>query len=292
MALAFKNLLHQYDEVSGTWVPVTTDDFGPQNSYEATSAPSVTNDSSEGFGVGSQWVDTTADEAYICVDASVGAAVWENITLTADDLADVAVSGSYDDLTDAPFHDSASNWEANGSLELDIYTIYFGASNDSQIYDNGSELYIGSNNEITLSSSSGIYCDYSLYLSFYTLEMDGGSLYVNGGYGQLSANNDLTLSAGNDILMSGRTSLQNDFFCNSYGIYLGNSGSTDNYIYQAGSNFYMGSTSGSMYFSANNDLYLNVAGSIYASDGQAGENYNGACSSIEVVDGIVVSVTP
>jgi len=47
-----------------------------KNNYNATSLPTTTDDSSAGYGVGSQWIDTTSDTAYICVDATAGAALW------------------------------------------------------------------------------------------------------------------------------------------------------------------------------------------------------------------------
>lgn len=43
----------------------------------ATSAPTVNDDSGDGYSVGSRWIDTTADKAYECVDSSVGSAVWQ-----------------------------------------------------------------------------------------------------------------------------------------------------------------------------------------------------------------------
>lgn len=42
----------------------------------ATVAPTISNDSSQGYGVGSMWFDTVAELVYFCTDASVGAAVW------------------------------------------------------------------------------------------------------------------------------------------------------------------------------------------------------------------------
>lgn len=42
----------------------------------ATVAPTVTDDKDSGYSVGSHWIDVTLDNAYICVDATVGAAVW------------------------------------------------------------------------------------------------------------------------------------------------------------------------------------------------------------------------
>ena len=55
---------------------VTNPAGGLLNKYDATTAPAVTDDSGDGYSVGSIWVDVTGDAAYICVDASVGAAVW------------------------------------------------------------------------------------------------------------------------------------------------------------------------------------------------------------------------
>jgi len=43
-------------------------------------APAVTDDSASGYAVNSQWIDVTGDKAYVCVDASVGAAVWIETT--------------------------------------------------------------------------------------------------------------------------------------------------------------------------------------------------------------------
>lgn len=45
------------------------------------SAPSVTDDASKGFGVGSIWVDTSpaTPVPYACLDASVGTAVWRRV---------------------------------------------------------------------------------------------------------------------------------------------------------------------------------------------------------------------
>ena len=42
----------------------------------ATVAPTVTDDSSLGYAIGSTWVDTTSGRWYVCTNATVGAAVW------------------------------------------------------------------------------------------------------------------------------------------------------------------------------------------------------------------------
>jgi len=54
----------------------------------ASDAPTANNDSSDGYAVGSVWIDTSNDKSYQCVDVSVGAAVWKQVT-----------AGQYDSTT-------------------------------------------------------------------------------------------------------------------------------------------------------------------------------------------------
>lgn len=51
-----------------------------QDKMDATTAPGATDDSAAGYAVGSKWVNTVADKAYICVDATATAAVWKEIS--------------------------------------------------------------------------------------------------------------------------------------------------------------------------------------------------------------------
>ena len=46
----------------------------------ASAAPGATDDSAAGYAVGSVWIDTTNDKAYICLDATASAAVWTEVT--------------------------------------------------------------------------------------------------------------------------------------------------------------------------------------------------------------------
>jgi len=46
---------------------------------DATQAPTVDNDVTEGYSVGSWWFDVTNDKAYTCLDATEGAAVWQEV---------------------------------------------------------------------------------------------------------------------------------------------------------------------------------------------------------------------
>jgi len=47
------------------------------SNFAAAVDPTVAADSSAGYSIGSQWLNTTDDVSFICLDASVGAAVWK-----------------------------------------------------------------------------------------------------------------------------------------------------------------------------------------------------------------------
>lgn len=50
-----------------------------KNNYSATTAPVVGDDTGDGYEPGSLWIDTTNDKAYVCLDNSTGAAVWQEL---------------------------------------------------------------------------------------------------------------------------------------------------------------------------------------------------------------------
>ncbi len=54
----------------------------------AATDPTVNSDSSAGYAVGSLWINTTLDKVFVCVDASVGAAVWRS-------FIDASLSANY-----------------------------------------------------------------------------------------------------------------------------------------------------------------------------------------------------
>jgi hypothetical protein len=51
-----------------------------KNKFDATTAPTVNNDTDEGYTIGSKWYDVTADKGYVCMDNTDGVAVWFEIT--------------------------------------------------------------------------------------------------------------------------------------------------------------------------------------------------------------------
>lgn len=61
--------------------------------HTATADPGVGDDSGDGYVVGTLWINTSSDEAFVLVDSTLGAAVWISTTaggsLSLDDLSDV-----------------------------------------------------------------------------------------------------------------------------------------------------------------------------------------------------------
>jgi hypothetical protein len=57
---------------AGTYAAIKTN-------LNAVTAPGVNDDSSAGYGLFSVWLDVTGDKIYFCLDASVGAAVWQEV---------------------------------------------------------------------------------------------------------------------------------------------------------------------------------------------------------------------
>jgi len=69
---------------------------GPKFKRDATAAPTVNNDNTEGYSVGSRWIDVSADKEYVCSDAATGAAVWTETTASG------GGSSTFVGLTDTP----------------------------------------------------------------------------------------------------------------------------------------------------------------------------------------------
>jgi hypothetical protein len=92
------------------------------NNDGAAVAPTVNEDSGDGYSVGSRWIDTTADKEYVCLDATVGAAVWTETTSTGGGGGGGSGSGgltvSQVDLTSLLTIVNAATWYDVVSLSL------------------------------------------------------------------------------------------------------------------------------------------------------------------------------
>ena len=100
-----------------------------KHNFSATADPTVDDDSGDGYAVGSVWINTssTPREAFRCVDATEGAAVWVNTSLEIGELGSMASQ-------------DASNVNITGGIVTGITKIGF-----SSEYSNGS---VSTNTEI------------------------------------------------------------------------------------------------------------------------------------------------
>ena len=58
----------------------TVTQVAAQNNFAASVDPVVGNDSSQGYSVGSCWINTVSQNDFVCLSAAVGAAVWKSMT--------------------------------------------------------------------------------------------------------------------------------------------------------------------------------------------------------------------
>lgn len=54
--------------------------FGIPKSNSALADPTVSNDTLDGYSIGSRWYNTSSQEEFVCLDSSVGTAVWTSTT--------------------------------------------------------------------------------------------------------------------------------------------------------------------------------------------------------------------
>jgi hypothetical protein len=57
--------------------------FHPTSNFVATSNPTVSNDGSQGYSAGSRWINTSNTTEWVCIAATVGAAVWVQVSNAA-----------------------------------------------------------------------------------------------------------------------------------------------------------------------------------------------------------------
>jgi len=66
----------------------------PKDNRTAVAPPTADDDSDSGYSVGSLWIDNVEKEAYRCLGATVGAAIWQLATLSPEDLGTAAFANT------------------------------------------------------------------------------------------------------------------------------------------------------------------------------------------------------
>ncbi len=172
--------------------------------YSATSAPTANDDSGDGYSIGSWWVNVTSDEAYLCVDATVGAAVWTKISVDVPSEIVSLLAGQSVSMASL----TLSGGTANGVLYLNGSKV---ATSGSALTFDGTTFVVGGtsspnyklasyvasgNNGITIGNGSNTGSDYA-GLDFYMASAQKAVIYTN--------NNNLTInaSAGSAIFQTG-----------------------------------------------------------------------------------------
>ena len=156
-------------------------------------APGVTDDAAAGYVVGSRWIDTTADEEFICVDSTNGAAVWVETTAGAgggdpdqnlfSTIAGDSGSAVADGITDTITMIGGSGITTVGASTPDSVTFNLDATNT---------VITGLSNLVTVGAlDSG-----SITSGFGAIDVGASSITTTGGI----FGNDLTLT--NDLLIA------------------------------------------------------------------------------------------
>jgi len=95
------------------WKTIT----GPKNNFGAITAPLLTSDSSQGYSIGSRWVNTSTGDAYTAVSVAAGAAQWNK-----DGGAFVSNTFPVNATSGTLYHDTTNDltylWDGNSWIDI------------------------------------------------------------------------------------------------------------------------------------------------------------------------------
>ena len=106
--------------------------FGAKNNFAATVDPTVGDDLTIGYAVGSEWLRADTDELFVCFDNSAGAAVWREVGVGGG-------GGTHVDTVDPTVTDDTTKGYDPGSLWLNTTTkhlwVCIDASTGAAVWD-------------------------------------------------------------------------------------------------------------------------------------------------------------
>ena len=113
-------VINDLDDVdTATQAPTANDgfrwngsDWVPTKNNYTTTAPTVNDDDTQGYAVGSRWIDINTGYTYVCTDNSTGAAFWLKTPQVINDLTDV------DTTTQAPTDNDLFLWSGSEWVPL------------------------------------------------------------------------------------------------------------------------------------------------------------------------------
>jgi hypothetical protein len=94
----------------------------------ATTVPTVTDDSSGGFSVGSRWIDTVTKKEYVLTDSTNTAAVWKETTMDGTNMGDVINNNSSTDGAIARFDGMTGKIIQNSGITINDSAHLIGTS--------------------------------------------------------------------------------------------------------------------------------------------------------------------
>lgn len=74
------NIERQFSSVRSAIQGLNEDGNALKMNLAATTAPAVTDDGTEGYSVGSRWINLTTDHEYVCTDSTTDASIWKVTT--------------------------------------------------------------------------------------------------------------------------------------------------------------------------------------------------------------------
>lgn len=169
-----------------------------KNNYQGIIAPTINNDSLQGYSTGSGWVDEVVDKAYKCVDPSVGSAVWKDITTTS--------SGGGSGLVDSVFGRTGAvvavtndyTWNQIDKTLSDLNDIT--AKSHTSLTDKGSNTHVQIDTHLTTTSGNPHNVLATEITDFDTEVSNNSSVIANtskvSAGGSVTTHTDVTISGG------------------------------------------------------------------------------------------------
>lgn len=94
-----------------------------KNNLSATTSPAANDDSTAGYEAGSRWLDNTPTPKvwWICTDATAGAAVWDVLSLSEDELGTAALVNTGTGAGDVPLNSDLGSAAYSKTSELPFF---------------------------------------------------------------------------------------------------------------------------------------------------------------------------